>query len=77
MALDDQGLLYVVDTSDQSVKVYRPSSDPAALPEYRGRFGEAGIGEGMFRFPNAVASDLRGRLYVADWSNDRIQVWSY
>jgi DNA-binding beta-propeller fold protein YncE len=77
MALDDQGLLYVVDTSDQTVKVYRPSSDPAALPKYQGLFGQAGIGEGMFRFPNAVATDTRGRVYVADWSNDRIQVWSF
>jgi DNA-binding beta-propeller fold protein YncE len=77
MALDDQGLLYVVDTSDQTVKVYRPSSDPAALPRYEGLFGQPGIGEGMFRFPNAVATDARGRVYVADWNNDRIQVWSY
>jgi DNA-binding beta-propeller fold protein YncE len=77
MALDDQGLLYVVDTADQTVKVYRPSSDPAALPEYEGLFGQAGIGDGMFGFPNAVATDTRGRVYVADWNNDRIQVWSY
>jgi DNA-binding beta-propeller fold protein YncE len=77
MALDDQGLLYVVDTSDQTVKVYRPSSDPTALPRYEGLFGQAGIGEGMFRFPNAVATDTRGRVYVADWNNDRIQVWSH
>jgi DNA-binding beta-propeller fold protein YncE len=77
MALDDQGLLYVVDTSDQTVKVYKPSSDPVALPAYEGLFGQAGIGEGMFRFPNDVATDTRGRIYIADWNNDRIQVWSY
>lgn len=77
MAIDDQGHLYVVDNADQSVKVYQPSSDPAALPDYVGAFGTAGIGEGMFRFPNAVATDARGRLYVADWDNNRIQVWSY
>lgn len=77
MALDDQGLLYVVDTADQTVKVYRPSNDPIALPKYEGLFGQAGIGEGMFRFPNAVATDTRGRVYVADWNNDRIQIWSY
>ena len=77
MALDDEGQLYVVDTSDQTVKIYRPSSDPVALPEFLGSFGQAGIGEGMFRFPNAVTTDTRGRVYVADWSNDRIQVWSF
>jgi sugar lactone lactonase YvrE len=31
----------------------------------------------MFRFPNAVATDARGRIYVADWDNNRIQVWSF
>ncbi len=77
MALDDRGDLYVVDTADHTVKVYRPSSDPAGLPEFLGVFGQGGIGDGMFRFPNAVATDTRGRVYVADWSNDRIQVWSY
>jgi sugar lactone lactonase YvrE len=77
MAFDDQGKLFVVDTSDQSVKVYRPSSDPIGGPTYLGTFGMPGIGDGMFRFPNAVATDTRGRIYVADWSNDRVQVWSF
>ncbi len=77
MAMDDQGRLYVVDTSDQTIKVYQTSSDPAGLPEFLGDFGTQGIGDGMFRFPNAVATDARGRVYVADWDNNRIQVWSY
>ena len=77
LAIDDRGLLYVVDNTDHSIKVYRTSADPVALPEFLGSFGEPGIGEGMFRFPNAVATDTRGRLYVADWNNDRVQVWTY
>ena len=77
MAIDDQGRLYVVDNTDHTIKVYKPSGDPVAMPEFQGSFGQPGIGEGMFRFPNAVATDTRGRVYVADWSNDRIQVWSY
>lgn len=77
MALDDQGALYVTDAADQTIKVYIPSSDPLALPRYEGLIGQGGIGEGMFQFPNSVATDTRGRIYVADWGNDRIQVWSY
>jgi DNA-binding beta-propeller fold protein YncE len=77
LAIDDQGSLYVVDNTDHTIKVYKPSGDPVALPEFQGSFGQPGIGEGMFRFPNAVDTDTRGRVYVADWSNDRIQVWSY
>jgi DNA-binding beta-propeller fold protein YncE len=77
MSIDDQGRLFVVDTADQTVKVYRPSSDPVGLPEFLGVFGQAGIGEGMFRFPNDVSTDTRGRVYVADWDNHRIQVWSF
>jgi DNA-binding beta-propeller fold protein YncE len=77
MAMDDQGQLFVVDTADHTVKVYRPSSDPVGVPSYLGTFGQPGIGEGAFRFPNAVATDTRGRIYVADWNNNRIQVWSF
>jgi DNA-binding beta-propeller fold protein YncE len=77
MAIDDQGQLFVVDTADHSVKVYKPSSDPVGVPDFLGGFGQPGIGEGMFRFPNAVATDTRGRVYIADWDNNRIQVWSF
>jgi sugar lactone lactonase YvrE len=77
MVINDQGLLFVVDTADHTVKVFKPSSDPVGVPTYAGLFGQPGIGEGQFRFPNAVATDVRGRVYVADWFNNRIQVWSF
>jgi sugar lactone lactonase YvrE len=31
----------------------------------------------MFEYPNSVAIDARGRVYVADTFNDRVQIWSY
>jgi DNA-binding beta-propeller fold protein YncE len=77
MAIDDQQRLFVVDATDQSVKVYRPAEDPTAVPDFIGQFGVAGSGDGNFRYPNAVATDTRGRIYVADWDNDRVQVWTY
>jgi hypothetical protein len=41
-----------------------------------GRFGGPGSTEGMLAFPNDVSVDAeRGRLYVADTGNRRVQVW--
>jgi len=41
-----------------------------------GRFGGAGSAEGALAFPNDVSVDAeRGRLYVADTGNRRVQVW--
>ena len=77
MAIDDLQRVYVVDSVDQSVKVYQPGADPTSPPTFIGQFGDAGTGDGAFNFPNAVATDARGRVYVADWDNDRVQVWTY
>ena len=39
--------------------------------------GGEGVADGQFEYPNSVAIDARGRVYVADTFNDRVQVWSY
>lgn len=77
IALDDHSRLFVVDATSQAVKVYRVAADASGQPTFVGQFGTQGVGDGQFNFPNAVATDSRGRVYVADWANDRIQVWSY
>lgn len=45
----------------------------------QGRFvkawGELGVAPGQFSLPHAIAMDSRGRLYVADRNNVRIQVF--
>jgi DNA-binding beta-propeller fold protein YncE len=76
-AVDDRGRLYVVDTVNNVVRVYAPSDTKGAPPIYSFSFGEEGIGDGQFEYPNAVATDTRGRIYVTDRENNRIQVWSY
>jgi len=38
-------------------------------------FGEMGDGPGQFTQPHALAMDSRGRLFVADRSNNRIQIF--
>ncbi len=36
-----------------------------------------GVADGQFAYPNATAIHARGRMYVADTFNDRVQIWSY
>ena len=38
-------------------------------------FGKWGMGPGEFRQPHALAMDSKGRLFVADRGNDRIQIF--
>ena len=42
-----------------------------------GDFGDFGAGDGQFSYPNDIAIDASGRLYIADRENNRVQVWSY
>lgn len=42
---------------------------------YRGEWGSTGYGPGEFRTPHAIAMDLAGRIFVADRSNNRIQLF--
>ena len=47
----------------------------AADGEFIGSWGGAGGGPGQFNVPHSIISDGAGRLYVADRSNQRIQVF--
>ena len=77
VAVDDQGRVHVGDATGQGVFVYRgPTTDSKRL-DFVGFFGGQGVEDGKFEFPNGVAVDARGRVYVADTVNDRVQVWSY
>jgi DNA-binding beta-propeller fold protein YncE len=75
--VDDQGRLYVVDAVGQGVQVFKAIAEGEQAPRFVDHFGTEGISDGAFEFPNGIAVDGRSRLYVADWNNDRIQIWSY
>jgi DNA-binding beta-propeller fold protein YncE len=77
MAADGQGRLFVADATGQGVFVYRAPSGDSRRLEYLGFIGGQGMADGQFQYPNSVAIDARGRVYVADTFNDRVQVWSY
>jgi DNA-binding beta-propeller fold protein YncE len=77
VAVDDQGRVFVGDATGQGVFVYRTLKADQRRLDYLGFFGGEGVGDGQFAYPNGVAVDGRGRVYVADTANDRIQIWSY
>jgi len=77
IAADNSGRVFVVDSSGQGVLVYATLEDGQQQPEHLGFFGGHGVADGQFAFPMGIAVDGRGRVYVADTANDRIQVWSY
>jgi DNA-binding beta-propeller fold protein YncE len=72
------GKLYVVDVANHMIKMYTvPSDGTDTTPKYTESFGQEGTINGTFEYPNGLAMDSRGRLYVADRENNRVQVWSY
>ncbi len=77
LAIDGQGRVFVVDTSGNGVLLYRTLGEDERRPEYVGFFGGHGLSDGQFAFPMGAAVDDRGRVYVADTANGRVQVWSY
>jgi DNA-binding beta-propeller fold protein YncE len=72
--IDKRDRLYVVDAVGQDVKVYDVSQ---AEPAFLFAFGDFGQEDGLFNYPNDIAMDGSGRLYIVDRENNRIQVWSY
>jgi DNA-binding beta-propeller fold protein YncE len=77
VAVDNQGRVHVADATGQGVFVFRAPQDDNRRLDFIGFIGGEGVADGRFEFPNGVAVDGRGRVYVADTVNDRIQVWSY
>jgi DNA-binding beta-propeller fold protein YncE len=77
LAVDAQDRVYVADSSGHAVSVYAALVAGEQRLAYLGSFGSQGIGNGEFEFPNGLAVDGRGRIYVTDSANDRVQVWSY
>ena len=75
--MDDSGRIFVVDTTNQSVHVYRLNVSDTTTFTFVGAFGDEGITDGAFAFPNGAASDNRAEVYITDRENGRVQVWSF
>jgi aldose sugar dehydrogenase len=78
IALDQEGNVYVADTGNNRIQVF--SSNGTLITEWGGHYGdrdrEYGRGAGHMRFPEGIAVDQEGNVYVADTGNNRIQIFS-
>lgn len=71
VAIARDGTLYVSDGyGNNRVLVFDPDG------RHRATWGGEGTAPGQFRLPHALALDSAGRLYVADRSNVRVQVFA-
>jgi len=77
VAVDSQNRVFIADSSAHGVFIFRGLVEGERRLEYLGFVGGEGTGDGLFEFPMSVAPDARGRVYVADTANNRVQVWSY
>ncbi|WP_418790419.1 6-bladed beta-propeller [Phosphitispora sp. TUW77] len=71
LAVDRNGRLYAVDTLTSMIRVFDTDG------KYLFSFGKQGSGDGEFLYPAGIYVDDAGRIYIADWGNNRIQVWGY
>lgn len=71
VALDPYGRVFVADTLVSEIRVFDREYN------YMFSFGSKGMENGKFVYPNGMFIDSKGRIYIADWGNNRIQVWGY
>ncbi len=77
LVITSKDQLLVADSTGQTIAVYGLLKAGERRLNYIGSFGAEGAGDGQFEYPNGLAVDGRGRVYIADSGNDRLQVWSY
>lgn len=71
LALDSTGRLYVADPAAHTIDLY------SGKGEHLTSFGGSGIAPGQFNFPQDVAIDGQGRIFVSDRDNNQVQVWGF
>ncbi len=67
VAVGTKGLIYVTDTGNNRVQVYRPNGRPTFS------FGTVGAKNGEFNYPYGILALGNGNVLVADTGNSRVQ----
>jgi sugar lactone lactonase YvrE len=70
MTVDDLGRLFILDEYGGGIVILGPDGS------FRGRQSKMGWDAGSLRYPSGLCIDPAGTLYVADRSNNRIQVFA-
>jgi len=71
IAYDKKKRLYVADALAHTVAVFDDKGKMIT------QFGERGFGPGQFNYPNDIALDDGGRIYITDRENNQVQVWGW
>jgi tripartite motif-containing protein 71 len=74
IAADSAGNLYVVDNGDSRVEEF--TSAGAFLMSFGSEGASSGTGEGKLKYPEGIAINAAGDVYVADAGNNRIEEWT-
>jgi DNA-binding beta-propeller fold protein YncE len=69
ISVSKDGLIYVVDGVNNSIKVFSREG------KFLFSFGKKGISNGEFKFPLGIDIDNSGRVYIADSGNHRVQIF--
>ncbi len=67
VATDQQGNLYVSDTSNARIQKFQPDGTPLM------KWGKDGSFDGAFFYPRGLVVDFAGHIYIADEGNHRVQ----
>ncbi len=67
VATDQQGHLYVSDTSNARIQKFQSDGTPLI------KWGKDGSFDGAFFYPRGLAVDFAGHVYIADEGNHRVQ----
>jgi hypothetical protein len=71
MVIDSEQRLLVVDPLAHMIDAYDLQGKRLVS------FGGPGLGPGQFQYPNDIALDKRGRMYITDRENHQVQVWGW
>lgn len=78
IAVDMHENLYVTDQGAHKVSVWSPEKDASGKVtgyKYVSRWGQYGVEDGQFLYPQGIAIDSKDRVYVMDFGNHRGQVY--
>jgi sugar lactone lactonase YvrE len=75
LAMDDSGYIYVADSGNGTIRKILPTAKVTTLAGTAGQLGsDDGTGPAArFTFPESVAADRLGNVYVADSMNDTVR----
>ena len=79
MAIDSQGLLYVLNRVGPEVSVripYKRITICTVDEEYLGEISTGGMGDGQMWWPSSLAFDREDKLYVADEALNRVSIFT-